>query len=216
MTPQKNVNILQRICKDLGINNARILGAPKANKRMQMIQGLREVNTDVIVFADDDVFWPGEFLVHMLAPFEDPEVGAVGPFNGLERPAVPNGWDFLNAAYLKRWEWEVGATSNIDGGVACLSGRTSAIQTRIVQDPAFINAFLGEKWFGTIGLVAADDDNFITRWLVNHGWKIKIQCGTSLTTTLDGDWKFVEQCLRWCRTTWRSNLTVLLADRVWL
>lgn len=214
VTPQKNVAILQEMCQDLGLKNTGVLGAPKANKRMQMIQGLREVTTNVIVFADDDVFWPSDFLVHMLAPFEDLMVGAVGPFNALERPTSPNGWDFLNAAYLKRWEWEVGATSNIDGGIACLSGRTMAIQTKIVQDPAFINAFFSEKWFGVVGLVAADDDNFITRWLVNRGWKIKIQCGTSLTTTLDGNWKFVQQCLRWSRTTWRSNITSLLADGV--
>ena len=212
VTPQKNVTTLRGLCQELGLDNARILGAPQANKRLQMIQGLREVWTDVIVFADDDVFWPSDFLDHILAPLEDLAVGGVGPFNALQRPANPTGWDFLNAAYLKRWEWEVGATSNVDGGLACLSGRTCAIRTSIVQDPAFVNAFFTEKWFGMIDLVAADDDNFITRWLGDHGWKIKIQCGTSVTTTLDSNWKFVHQCLRWSRTTWRSNLTVLCTN----
>ena len=216
VTPQKNVGLLQKLCRDLGIENAQVLGAPRANKRLQMIQGLREVRTNVTIFADDDVFWPRDFLVHMLAPFEDLAVGGVGPFNTLERKPNPNGWDFLNAAYLKRWEWEVGATSNVDGGLACLSGRTSAILTHIVQNPAFVDAFANEKWFGIIDLLAADDDNFVTRWLANHGWKIRIQPGTSVTTTLDGNRKFLNQCLRWTRTTWRSNITALLIERlVW-
>ena len=216
VTPQKNVGLLQKLCRDLGIDNAQVLGVSRANKRLQMIRGLHEVRTEITIFADDDVFWPKDFLVHMLAPFEDLAVGGVGPFNALERKPNPNGWDFLNAAYLKRWEWEVGATSNIDGGLACLSGRTSAILTRIVQNSAFVDAFANEKWFGTIDLLAADDDNFVTRWLANRGWKMSIQSGTSVTTTLDGNWKFLNQCLRWTRTTWRSNITALLIDRlVW-
>lgn len=214
VTPQKNVGCLQKLCKDLEIDNAGVLGAPKANKRMQMIQGLREVKTDVVIFADDDVFWPNDFLCHILAPLDDPAVGAVGPFNALERRENNNGWDFLNAVYLKRWEWEVGATSNVDGGVACLSGRTMAIRTHIVQDPAFVNAFFGERWFRAVSLLAADDDSFITRWLVNRRWKIKIQCGTSVKTSLDANWKFLQQCLRWSRTTWRSNSTSLFVDGV--
>ena len=79
VTPKPRVQALLKICEDLDLlSRVRILGAPKANKRLQMIQGLQEVETSVTVFADDDVFWPTTFLTYLLAPFEDHKVGAVG------------------------------------------------------------------------------------------------------------------------------------------
>lgn len=70
---------IRKICEELNISSKiRILGAKKANKRLQMIQGLKEVRTAITIFADDDVFWPTTFLVYLLAAFEDPKVGAAG------------------------------------------------------------------------------------------------------------------------------------------
>ena len=219
ITPQPNVTRVCKACDSLDLKNFRVLGAPKANKRLQMIQGIHAVHTPVIVFADDDVFWPPTFLIHLLAPFEDPRVGATGPFTSLERPKNPNCWDFLSTAYLERWNFEIAATSHIDGGVPCLSGRTSALRTAILQQEAFLDAFANETWFfGKISLTKADDDNFLTRWLVNHGWKIKIQSApeSNLTTTLDSSSAFIGQCVRWYRTTWRSNLTSMFVDKsIW-
>ena len=139
-----------------------------------------------------------------------------GTFTKPERPSNPNLWDFLGACYLERWNFDIAATSHIDGGIPCLSGRTSAIRTSITQDQKFIDDFGGEKWLGRINLLAADDDNFITRFLVNHGWKIAIQGApeAALTTTLESDSRFLGQCIRWYRTTWRSNFTSLFIDRV--
>lgn len=134
----------------------------------------------------------------------------------LERPSNPNYWDFLSGVYLHRREFEVAATSHMDGGIGCLSGRTCGIRTEIVQTQYFLDEFKNEKWLGMIPLVAADDDNFVTRYLVNLGWKIAVQHdeGGMLTTTLENNPKFLEQCIRWRRTTWRSNLTSLVFDRV--
>ena len=143
---------------------------------------------------------------------------AIGTFTKPERPANPNFWDFLGAAYLERWNFEIAATSHVDGGVACLSGRTCAIRTSIIQSQTFIDEFAGEKWLGCIDLIAADDDNFITRYMVNHNWNVAIQGApeAALTTTLESDSKFLGQCIRWYRTTWRSNFTSLFIDRnIW-
>ncbi|KAI4233281.1 MAG: hypothetical protein L6R40_007119 [Gallowayella cf. fulva] len=216
VTPKPDT--VQAICQNLGFHHFDILAAPKPNKRLQMIQGIEHVKTPIIVFADDDVFWPKTFFTHLLAPFEDVSVGAVGPFTTLERPAKLNVWDFLGATYLERWNFGVAATSHVDGGIACLSGRTSAIRTTILQDEAFKTHFANEKWFFGIPLSKADDDNCLTRWLVNHGWKIKIQNApeASLTTTLERSSAFIGQCLRWDRTTWRSNMTSMVYDRrIW-
>ncbi|KAI4255347.1 MAG: hypothetical protein L6R42_006781, partial [Xanthoria sp. 1 TBL-2021] len=199
-----------------------------------MIRGLQAVCTAITVFADDDVFWAPTLLTHFLAPFENPKVGAVGmklshvKMRGvltrsgglqiLERKPHPNCWDFLGTAYLERRRFELAATGSIDGGVGCLSGRTFAIRTGIVQNEQFFNEFQEEQWLGFLSLLAADDDNFMTRYLVNHGWGIAVQLSkeAELTTTLEGNSKFLAQCVRWRRTTWRSNFTSLFVDQtVW-
>ncbi|KAI4114629.1 MAG: hypothetical protein LQ338_007977, partial [Usnochroma carphineum] len=216
VTPKPDV--VRKVCAELGLHHFGILKAPKANKRLQMIQGIEHVKTSITVFTDDDVFWPKPFLLYLLAPFEDPSVGAVGPTITLERPEKPNVWDFLGAAYLERWQFGIAATSNIDGGIQCLSGRTCAIRSAIVQDEAFKATFANEKWFFGIPLSKADDDNYVTRWLVNHGWKIKIQSApeAKMTTVLESTPAFIGQCIRWYRTTWRSNITSMFVDkRIW-
>ncbi|KAL8734038.1 MAG: hypothetical protein Q9166_001799 [cf. Caloplaca sp. 2 TL-2023] len=212
---QNSIKNVERLMNRVGSG---VFGAPKANKRLQMIQGINHVKTPIAVFADDDVFWPKTFLTHLLAPFEDSAVGAVGPFITLERPRKLNVWDFLGAAYLERWNFCVAATSNINGGVTCLSGRTSAVRSQILQDEAFKDHFANEKWFFDVPLSKGDDDNCLTRWLVNHGWKIKIQNApeASATTALESGPKFISQCIRWDRTTWRSNITSMFFDRsIW-
>ena len=184
-----------------------------------MVQGLQESNTPITAFADDDVFWPASFLTYILAAFENPKVGAAGGYCSLDRPSKLNYWDFLSMCYLERWNFEVGATAHLDGGILCLSGRTSVVRTHIVQSEEFINDFTTETWLGRISLLSADDDNFITRWLANHGWKIAIQCAeeAKILSTLESGPKYLGQCVRWSRTTWRSYTTSLLVDRtVWL
>lgn len=218
VTPGKNVARIKNACNDLGLSDVTVLGSKKANKRLQMIQGLKSSATAITAFSDDDVFWRPTFLTYILAAFEDPDVGGAGGFTSPSRPRNPNVWEFLGAAYLERWNFEISATSHMDGGVACLSGRTSVVRTKIVQDAAFLDEFANEKFIGCISLVAADDDNCITRWMVNHDWKIKIQCAkeAELTTTLEDDSSFLGQCVRWSRTTWRSNFTSMFLDRkIW-
>jgi hypothetical protein len=56
--------------------------------------------------------------------------------------------------------FEISATHWIEGSTSCMSGRTNAIRIQIVKDCAFLSA---------------DDDNFVTRWLIEHEWKTWIQ-----------------------------------------
>lgn len=218
VTPAKNVDRIKNTCNDLGLSDVVVLGSDMANKRLQMIQGLKSSTTAITAFADDDVFWRPTFLTYILAAFEDPKVGAAGGFTCPSRPRNPNVWEFLGACYLERWNFEIAATSHIDGGISCLSGRTSVVRTKIVQDARFLDEFANEKFIGLVSLVSADDDNCITRWMVNHGWKIRIQCAkeAELTTALEDDSSFLGQCVRWSRTTWRSNFTSMFLDRtIW-
>ena len=175
------------------------------------------------MLCDDSVYWPPTFLPYCIAPFESSNVGIVGTSKLVRR--VYNGtlwasfWNFIGCLYLSRRNFDMAATNTIDGGVSTVSGRTCAVRTSILADPAFTDAFLNEYiFFGLIGPLNADDDKFITRWLVNHDWRIKIQHCTEVDTETNlGSYpKYLSQCLRWARTTWRSNLRSLLLERaVW-
>ncbi|KAI6274996.1 Type 2 glycosyltransferase [Pyricularia oryzae] len=170
--------------------------------------------------ADDDVTWPSTIMPWILAPFEDPGIGGVGTCQRVKR--VREGglalrvWNWLGAAYIERRNFEISATHNIDGGTSCMSGRTGAYRSEILQDYEFLEGFMKEEWWGKI--LKADDDNFVTRWLVNHQWKTWIQYEREceVETTLENNFKFLYQCSRWARSNWRSNWTSLVKERcVW-
>ena len=201
-----------------------VLTTAIASKRRQVCAAIPHIETKICVLADDHVFWPSlNFLPTAIAPFEDPQVGCVGTNKKVRR--FPTGFglrsflNFLGATYLERHNFELAATNAVDGGVFVVSGRTSLIRTIIVQDPAFMEGLTNEMFFfGKFGPLNADDDNFITRWLVANGWKIKVQFCKDATveTTLGTYPKFFSQCLRWVRTTWRSNSASLFTDgTVW-
>jgi cellulose synthase/poly-beta-1,6-N-acetylglucosamine synthase-like glycosyltransferase len=125
-------------------------------------------------------------------------------------------YGFLGALYLERRNFDCAATTHIDGGMPCLSGRTCAYRTSILQDVNFTDGFTNEKWWFGQYQLNADDDNFITRWMVNHGHEITMQYHPEceVKTTLEDNPKFLKQCLRWARSNWRSNLTSIFAERV--
>jgi len=196
--------------------NIRVLSVSQANKRRQMCQGIPEVRTEITVFADDDVSWPEQTLLYMLAPFEDPQMGGVGTSQHLRREKRPNLWNFLGAAYLIRRNFDIAACTHLDGGIPCLSGRTVAYRTNILQDPEFQYHFTHETW--RTYQLNADDDNFLTRWMVSHGWKTWVQFhkDCEIETTLEDNPKYLKQCLRWARSNWRSNLKSMFLERdVW-
>ncbi|EER25799.1 glycosyl transferase, group 2 family protein [Coccidioides posadasii C735 delta SOWgp] len=202
-----------------------LLSIPKPNKRRQMVRAIPEVRTEITIFVDDDVTWPRTELKWMLAVFEkDPIYGGVATCQRLRRVNAPmfsmqKIWDFLGALYLERRNFDCAATTHVDGGMPCLSGRTVAYRTKILQDREFTMGFTNEEWwFGRYEL-NADDDNFLSRWMVTHGWETYFQYHpeAEIQTTLEDNPKFLKQCVRWSRSNWRSNLTTLFQEHVvWL
>ncbi|KAH7320011.1 nucleotide-diphospho-sugar transferase [Stachybotrys elegans] len=198
----------------------RVLDTPIANKRLQVCEALPTVLTPITIMADDDVTWPSTLMPWILAPFEDPEIGGVGTCQRVRRewggPWSTRVWNWLGAAYIERRNFEISATHNIDGGTSCMSGRTGAYRSEILNSHDFLHGFKNEKWRKWI--LNADDDNFVTRWLVSNQWKTWIQYEKEceIETTLENSTKFLYQCSRWARSNWRSNWTSLMVERhVW-
>lgn len=207
--------------KCMETSRIRVFSVAQPNKRRQMARAIPEVQTKITIFADDDVTWPSRILYWILAPFEDPKMGGVGTCQRLRRAERPNAlqriYNFIGALYLERRNFDCAACTHVDGGVPCLSGRTVAYRTGMLQDEAFTYSFTNESWLCRYHL-NADDDNFITRWTVSHGWKTYIQYHkeAEVQTTLEDNPMFFKQCLRWSRSNWRSNLTSMFVERhIW-
>jgi hypothetical protein len=191
-----------------------ILACPVRNKRRQVARGISEVNTEIVVLADDDVQWPSEkrFLPSLLAPFNDPKVGAVGTRQRVARSCWWNVFEYLGACYIERRKWDCAATSHIDGGLSCLSGRTAAFRTHLLNTERFLKEYCTETWGGQ--LLHPDDDNYITRYIDSLPWSICLQFDENAVvyTTLETNYKFLSQCLRWARSRWRNNLTTVFFE----
>ena len=221
VTIDANTTRAQLMVKSMGTSKIRIRSVANPNKRRQMVCAIPEIQTDITVFADDDVLWPPRLLSWMLAPLEDEGYGGVGTNQRLRRAESPNPqqrvYRYLNALYLERRNFDCASCMYMDGGLPCLSGRTVAYRSSVLKDDAFIRGFTNEEWLGRYQL-NADDDNFITRWLLSHDKKISFQYHkeAEVLTTLEDNPNFVKQCLRWSRSNWRSNITSMFVDRqIW-
>jgi hypothetical protein len=201
-----------------------ILHRDEASQREQTAQAMKHVATSLLVLQDDHTYWPtrASFMQSILAPFEESSTGAVGVVLEARHRQHPFSfagfWNFLGMTYLARRRYEYCGTYGIDGGISTLAGRFGVFRTEIYTSKEFLQAYCNEYvFFGKVGPLNADDDKFHTRWLIDHGWKIKLQVNTeSVMTTELGEWsKFNEQVLRWMRTTWRSNPRQLLHYRSW-
>ncbi|KZT04181.1 glycosyltransferase family 2 protein [Laetiporus sulphureus 93-53] len=218
ITEERMRGPLQALADAVDPAHIRVLTVPYANKRLQMAHGIHHATTDIIVFADDDALWPSTLLPYVLACFEDQRIGGVGTAQRVtpvrERMTV---WEVLAAFRLSIRNIEIAASTHIDGGIPCLSGRTAAYRTVILKDPGFLHGFTHDYWLGKYQLNSGDD-KFLTRWMVSHGWDTYVQCcrEAELLSTMKPNWRFLKQVLRWTRNTWRSDLRSLFMERhIW-
>ncbi|KAF8625297.1 hypothetical protein AX15_005431 [Amanita polypyramis BW_CC] len=218
VTEEKMLGPLQDLANQVAPDKIRVLTVPFANKRLQMTHGIRSTTTDIIVFADDDAIWPPTLLPYVLACFEDQKVGGVGTSQRVQPVGeTMTVWEVLAAFRLSMRNVEIAASTHIDGGIPCLSGRTAAYRTVILKDPEFLHGFTHDYWLGKYQLNSGDD-KFLTRWMVSHGWLTYVQCcpEAELLSTMKPNWRFLKQVLRWTRNTWRSDLRSLFMERyIW-
>ncbi|KAK7958046.1 capsule polysaccharide synthase Cps1 [Apiospora saccharicola] len=218
---------------------------PVANKRRQLDFVVKDfvnpIETPITFHVDSTAIWPAGFLPQALAPFEDPEIGLVGTSKRVERlesgTSSELSWNRRGAFYLERHNYECESSDALGGGHFIISGRTEGIRTSILQDENFRQGYLDERIclgmpflpdaINNIGPIVADDDNYILRWCVDHDIGVKFQSNfNSKGTGIDDNCvvriadmgkhhRYYGQCLRWARTTFRSNPRTLLSWHAW-
>ena len=150
---------------------------------------------DVVVFLNNDTLLTGRWLDELLAPFEDPTVGATGPrSNFVSGPQIVDDADYFRYgevglhAFVARWERQQAvAVQPLHRLVGfCLAVRRDALQQVVGFDEAF----------GTGGY--EDDD--LCRRLLDKQWQL-LMVNRSFVhhhghATFDGnglDWRAIEE-----------------------
>lgn len=195
-----------------------------ANKRGQIDSAIPLIQTRLTSMADATVLWGPRFLISALAPMEDSNVWLVGTNKRVQRSREgglrASFFNFIGCLYLERHNFDIRSQNAITGEVFVISGRTNVIRTHVIEDPAFRAGYTNEFFFlNKFGPIAADDDNFIVRWILKRGKAIKFQYDDDARIEIApiGEYpRFFSQCLRWVRTTWRSNPASLKIPHVWL
>jgi cellulose synthase/poly-beta-1,6-N-acetylglucosamine synthase-like glycosyltransferase len=192
----------------------KIIVAKAASKRIQMVEGLRHVSTELVVFADDDTWWKPGTLDLLIAPFANSAVGGAGTLQRVRSRADRfTMWEVFAAARLNGRNLGIVSSAYYNhGSVKTLSGRTVAYRTSILKSEVFRESFLGDRWNGK-HVLKSGDDNFITAWIRSHGWKTFVETSpdAEVTTTMQSDWKFLKQLVRWSRNVLRSGLRELVS-----
>ncbi|KAK8128686.1 hypothetical protein PG984_009794 [Apiospora sp. TS-2023a] len=212
-----------------------------ANKRRQLDSVVRRIETPITSHVDSTAIWAPGYLPQALAPFDDPHIGLVGTSKRVER--LESGtfsdlcWNRIGAFYLERHNYAMESSDTTDGGHFIISGRTEGIRTSILKNEEFRHGYLNERIclglpflpdaVNNIGPIVADDDNYILRWCVDHDIGVKFQSNVNSEGTGIDDRcvvrianmgkypRYIDQCKRWARTTFRSNPRTLLSWHAW-
>ncbi len=184
-------------------------------KRPALAAGVDASTSEIVVLVDSDVIWEPDVLKKLKMPFADPSIGGVGtrqhmhPSNG-EQPTL---WERLADIYLDiRYSDEVPATTRWGRAVSCLSGRTAAYRTRLLQ--SLREAFLNETFMGRPCM--SGDDKRYTCLILQRGYHTWNQLNAQVYSTFNPKFKgFIKQRIRWSRNSFRSDLRALWQGWVW-
>lgn len=178
----------------------------EANKCRQIVEASKHINakeTPISVCVDDHVYWLPTFLQALLPAFDDTKVGLVGTSKKVIRDRGDSLYksftNLIACLYFERDNFRIRSEPYIDSGVFCVSGRTSAILTAILQNKGFRQGYNNEMFFfGWFGPLNPDDDNYVVRYVLRNGWKVAFQCMPECTirTPLGDPQKFWNQVLR--------------------
>jgi cellulose synthase/poly-beta-1,6-N-acetylglucosamine synthase-like glycosyltransferase len=182
-----------------------------AGKRSALGVGIREARYEIVVFADSDTFWQPGLLDAVQMPFEDPDVGGVGTQQNVYQRET-SVWRRIADWLVNLRYYDYVPAMGDKGGVACLSGRTSAYRRSVIL-PVVGNLesefFLGRR-------CVAGDDGRLTWLTLSQGYKTVHQStARALSMFPDSFSAFVKQRVRWSRNSYRCYLTALWKGWLW-
>jgi N-acetylglucosaminyltransferase len=182
-----------------------------AGKRSALGVGIRAARCEIIVFADSDTWWEPGLLDALQMPFEDPEVGGVGSQQNVYQRTT-SVWRRIADWLVNLRYYDYVPAMGSKGGVACLSGRTSAYRRSVivpVVEHLENEFFLGRRCI-------AGDDGRLTWLTLSQGYKTVHQSSARALSMFPDTFRaFVKQRVRWSRNSYRCYLTALWKGWLW-
>lgn len=211
------VDVTDTICMEIARSypEVEVMSIDIPGKRAALALGVDIATTDLVVLVDSDVIWEPDVLKKVKMPFIDPKIGGVGtrqnmyPSDG-KRATI---WERLADFYLDiRYADEIPATTRWGRAVSCLSGRTAAYRTTLLQ--SLREPFLNETFWGTHCM--SGDDKRYTCLILQNGYNTWYQLNAQVYSTFNPKFKgFIKQRIRWSRNSFRSDLRALWQGWIW-
>ncbi|KAG8156312.1 hypothetical protein KVR01_013847 [Diaporthe batatas] len=218
VTIQRDLQLVQSLVSQVphAATITRVVTCGITNKREQLAKGIRMARGQIIALVDDDAFWPATtVLPFLLAGLEaDPSVGGV---QGRQSAYIPESrrksdeitpWEVAAIRCLEVQNRVQASRFAADGGCFCLVGRTMLLRSSLLNEE-FLHAMCNDYWAGN--KLSTGDDCFISRWMMNKGWKFCIQNAdeAEILTLIPSDSKMLLQNVRWKRSSFQSCLKIL-------
>lgn len=206
----------REICKDFDPNIVKVIPEPRPGKRAALVTGIKHSRTKLTCLVDDDIIWCPTVIENMILPFQYPNIGGVGVRQNAFIRTKWDVFDILNNMRLAVRYLEIKATTVMDKGCVCISGRTACYRTSVVQCEDMYEKFLKEKFLCLS--VLSGDDKFLTRYVINRGYKTYHQLlhNCELSTPFEKGERLFRQFIRWSRNTWRSDFNCMFVERkIW-
>lgn len=209
-------------CSVNDVTTVRVVEVTARGKRAALIAGIKETNTKLVALVDDDIDWKTKskkftFLQKLVAPFQhDVKIGGVGCKQVARIAHYFDVWRILADMRLAVRFLELMATTTMDGGASCISGRTGLYRTSIVKNEEFYE-YLGNETLWGMKLLSGDD-KCLTRFVMNKGYNTyhQLRRTCKLSTSFGNGSEFINQMLRWSRNTWRSDIKSLFIEKkIW-
>ncbi|MFC4056719.1 glycosyltransferase family 2 protein [Planomonospora corallina] len=197
--------------REVADGRLRVLVYEHAGKRSALGVGIRAAMGELVVFADSDTWWQPGLLEAVQMPFEDPAVGGVGTQQNVYQRTT-SVWRRIADWLVNLRYYDYVPAMGSRGGVACLSGRTSAYRRSAILP---VVHHLENEFFLGRRCVAGDDGRLT--WLVlASGYKTVHQSTARAVSMFPDSFRaFVKQRVRWSRNSYRCYLTALWKGWLW-
>ncbi|MBT4277960.1 glycosyltransferase [Candidatus Falkowbacteria bacterium] len=183
----------------------------KPGKREALSDGIKIAEYNIIALVDSDTIWEPNIKNTLLAPFEDPEVGGVGPRQDvLKIDTLAR--KLFNIHIDHRYYDEMTYLATVADGLTCISGRTALYRAAAIK--SLTDSLDNETFLGTKCI--SGDDKCLTRLVQQDGWKVRYQNNALVLTPGSADLlTLLKQQIRWTRNTYRSDLISLSSKWIW-
>lgn len=193
--------------KKLGFD---VISIEQASKRRAIAAASSISNGEVTIILDSDTITTRDAMRTLLQAFEDKRVGGATPRHVIDMwfaeniSSKRNIWRRI-ADWLEDIRFEE-VLKGQNGAVGCLPGRLLAIRTKLLHK--YIDGLVGQRFLGKPCI--SGDDRYLTSRLLEDGFKtVYVEDSMVITQAPDTLKGFVQQRLRWSRTSLRETILSL-------